>query len=229
MAPAVSSKDVTSSLKRTAKREQTRAKMLDAALGIIVDEGMRAVRHRAVANRAGVALGTTTYHFSSIEELILSIFEYWRGERTMQSNSYHQEMVALLSPWEGGLVPVSRRKEVAKLLYEASVGYLYDQLTGSWEDRIIEMAFYHESMCYQSLRELVLSMWRLQLDFLEEVHRMMGSKQPATDAQITSCVFRQLEQYALMEGRSDVDIEKIRQCLHRHMSMCFGITLAQGD
>ncbi|MCB1710268.1 MAG: TetR family transcriptional regulator, partial [Halioglobus sp.] len=43
---------------RPARGEHTRLKILDAALDIMIEDGMRAVRHRAVARRAGVALGS---------------------------------------------------------------------------------------------------------------------------------------------------------------------------
>tara|TARA_R110002049_G_scaffold130406_4_gene288728 strand:- start:1812 stop:2459 length:648 start_codon:yes stop_codon:yes gene_type:complete len=213
-------------MSRSEQREQTRARILQAALDIIVAEGMRSIRHRAVAERAGVSLGSTTYHFSSIEELIISAFEYWRAGKTMEDNPYYRDIVSLLSPWEGTVVPVSRRKEVAQQVLQASVAYICDQLTGTRDDRIIEMAFYHESMRYASLRGLVASMWQVQISFLEQVHTMMGSTQPDADAMITSSLFRQLEQSALMSGTSDIDIDKIRRDLSRHMSLCFNEALS---
>lgn len=214
-------------LTRSNQREQTRGKILDAALAIIVDEGMRSIRHRAVAKKAGVSLGSTTYHFISIEELIISAFEHWRAEKSMVLNPYYREIVSLLSPWEGGVVPLSRREEVATRVLQASADYIYDQLTGNRDDRIIEMAFYHESMRYPSLRELVVSMWQIQTDFLAQIHSIMGSTQPDTDAIITSSLFRQLEQTAVMSGQTDVDIAQIRICLSRHMSLCFNEILTQ--
>jgi TetR/AcrR family transcriptional regulator, regulator of biofilm formation and stress response len=221
-APAATSP---SPLSRSEQREQTRARILDAALAIIVDEGMRSIRHRAVAERAGVSLGSTTYHFSSIEELIISAFEHWRAGKTMEDNPYYRDIVGLLGPWEGTVVPPSRRKDVADEILQASVAYIYDQLTGTRDDRIIEMAFYHESMRYASLRAVVASMWQVQISFLEQVHFMMGSTQPEADAMITSSLFRQLEQSALMSGTTDVDINKIHRDLSRHMSLCFNAAL----
>ena len=66
------SKHTESRGKREAQREKTRARILQAVLDTMVEKGVRGVRHRAVAKRAGVSLGSTTYHFSSIEELIIS-------------------------------------------------------------------------------------------------------------------------------------------------------------
>lgn len=43
--------------------------ILDAAAEIVVEQGAAALTHRAVAARAGVALGSTTRYFESIDDL----------------------------------------------------------------------------------------------------------------------------------------------------------------
>src|SRR5690606_30300634 len=45
------------------RSEVRRQAILDAAMRIIVRDGVRAVRHRAVAAEAGVPLSATTYYF----------------------------------------------------------------------------------------------------------------------------------------------------------------------
>lgn len=58
---------------------ESRARMIDAAASIIEEEGLAAVTNRAVAERTGVSLALTTYHFKSVTELafagILRVFE----------------------------------------------------------------------------------------------------------------------------------------------------------
>lgn len=49
--------------------ERRRQEVLDAAAQIVVEHGADALTHRAVAARAGLALGTMTRHFPSIDEL----------------------------------------------------------------------------------------------------------------------------------------------------------------
>lgn len=210
---------------REAQRAQTRARILEAVLAIVVDEGMRAVRHRAVADRAGVSLGSTTYHFSSIEELIISAFDYWRSRRVLVRNPFYRDMVALLEPCAGGLVPDAERGRIAGQILELSVTYLRDQLTDKRQDRIIELAFYHESMRYASLRELVVATWQGQAAFLEEVHRQMGSGHPGEDAALTSMLIRQLEQTAVMSAPENLDMASIGAILKRHLSLCFGLDI----
>ena len=54
--------------------EQRRQAILDAAMRIIVRDGVRAVRHRAVAAEADVPLSATTYYFKDINDLITDTF-----------------------------------------------------------------------------------------------------------------------------------------------------------
>ncbi|WP_406725017.1 TetR family transcriptional regulator [Streptomyces sp. GD-15H] len=53
---------------------QRRARILAATLDLIAEEGLAAVSHRKIAKRAGVPLGSMTYHFSGIDELLREAF-----------------------------------------------------------------------------------------------------------------------------------------------------------
>ncbi len=212
-------------LSRNDQRLQTRQRILDAVLEIMVEEGMRAVRHRAVADRAGVSLGSTTYHFVSIEELITSAFDYWRSRRQLVDNPFYREIVALLAPYDAPGVPAGSRLEVATRILELSVGYLVDQVCRQRQDRILELAFFHESMRSPALRELVLDGWAAQQAFLQRVHTRMGSAWPEEDALATSMLFRQWEQSAIMVELADLDPAAIERSLRRHLSLCFGLAL----
>ena len=52
-----------------------RDRIADAALAIVLEQGVAAVSHRAVAERAGVPLGSTTYHFESLDDLLVTAVE----------------------------------------------------------------------------------------------------------------------------------------------------------
>ncbi|MFE5759077.1 TetR/AcrR family transcriptional regulator [Streptomyces massasporeus] len=53
---------------------QRRERILAATLDHIADEGVAGVSHRRIAARAGVPLGSMTYHFSGIDELLKEAF-----------------------------------------------------------------------------------------------------------------------------------------------------------
>ncbi|WP_299530065.1 TetR/AcrR family transcriptional regulator [uncultured Streptomyces sp.] len=51
-----------------------RDRIIDAALDLIADQGVAGISHRKVAARAGVPLGSMTYHFESMNALLHEAF-----------------------------------------------------------------------------------------------------------------------------------------------------------
>ncbi|MFD7703592.1 TetR/AcrR family transcriptional regulator [Streptomyces caelestis] len=51
-----------------------RERILAAALDLIAEEGVAGVSHRKIAARARVPLGSMTYHFTGIDDLLLQAF-----------------------------------------------------------------------------------------------------------------------------------------------------------
>lgn len=60
----------------TPKGERRRYALVSAAAELLGEGGFEAVRHRAVARRAGLPLASTTYYFSSLDDLIARAVEH---------------------------------------------------------------------------------------------------------------------------------------------------------
>jgi DNA-binding transcriptional regulator YbjK len=60
----------------TPKGERRRYALVSAAADLLCEGGFDAVRHRAVARRAGLPLASTTYYFSSLDDLIAKAVEH---------------------------------------------------------------------------------------------------------------------------------------------------------
>jgi TetR/AcrR family transcriptional regulator, regulator of biofilm formation and stress response len=61
---------------RQRRYDPSRAQLIaDAALTVIARDGVERLTHRAVAKQADVPLGSTTYHYSSREDLLLAALE----------------------------------------------------------------------------------------------------------------------------------------------------------
>lgn len=59
----------------TAKGERRRHELVAAAAALLREGGFDAVRHRAVAERAGLPLASTTYYFASLDDLVTAAVE----------------------------------------------------------------------------------------------------------------------------------------------------------
>lgn len=60
----------------TPKGERRRQALVQAAAELLVEGGFDALRHRAVADRAGLPLSSTTYYFASLDELVAAAVEH---------------------------------------------------------------------------------------------------------------------------------------------------------
>lgn len=60
----------------TPKGERRRQALVAAASELLAEGGFEAVRHRAVAERAGFPLASTTYYFSSLDDLVSAAVEH---------------------------------------------------------------------------------------------------------------------------------------------------------
>ena len=49
-------------------------RIVDAALDVIADRGVARTTHRAIADRAGIPLGSVTYHFASLDDVLWAGF-----------------------------------------------------------------------------------------------------------------------------------------------------------
>lgn len=57
-------------------RSDTRRRLLDAALGLLAEGGLRAVTHRAVESAAGASRGSATYHLGNRQQIVEALLEH---------------------------------------------------------------------------------------------------------------------------------------------------------
>lgn len=86
-----------------ASAQRRRDALLKTAAELSAEVGAGAVTHRAVAARAGVPLSTTSYFFSSIDELVTEALRLGASERVSEFDA--TERVAVLSE-ESAIAPV---------------------------------------------------------------------------------------------------------------------------
>lgn len=107
--------DVTAAV--TPKGERRRYALVRAAAELLCEGGFDAVRHRAVARRAGLPLASTTYYFSSLDDLIAKAVEYIGTQEAEQLTA--------------GVAALSRRRRGA----ESTADVLVDLLLGESPER----------------------------------------------------------------------------------------------
>jgi DNA-binding transcriptional regulator YbjK len=145
-----------------------REQILEAALRVIGRSGRQAVTHRAVAEEAGVPLGSTTYYFDSREDLLGQALEHVARKEAERYGRLGEEL---------------RKAKSARALADM----LLDQLIFEAEDRIAYIAEYElwlEAGRRPDLREPAVA-WcdAVQLAVAGAMEKL-GSTDPAADASL---------------------------------------------
>ncbi|MCB5907267.1 TetR/AcrR family transcriptional regulator [Streptomyces pinistramenti] len=89
-----------------------RQRLIDAAIGVVGERGIAGLSHRAVATAADVPLGSTTYHFATLDELLVAALRQVNGG-----------WMADFARWADGIDPaVPLADEVTRLIEESLAG-----------------------------------------------------------------------------------------------------------
>ncbi|WP_191832223.1 TetR/AcrR family transcriptional regulator [Pseudomonas fluorescens] len=191
--------------------EQRRQDILDAAMRIVVREGVRGVRHRAVATEAGVPLSATTYYFKDIEDLLTDTFAQYveRSAAYMAKLWEHTEVLLRQLLAQGDHSPQCRARladEVAKMMAE----YVQRQLHNRRDFLMAEQAFRQEALLCPRLAELVKLHEQILLRGAGQMLQVVGSRQPQQDALVLTAIIEQMEYQGLLDGsRADAQAQML--------------------
>lgn len=105
----------------TAKGERTRAQILEAALALFAERGWDGTTMRAVAERAGVSVGSAYYYFASKEHLIQGFYRRSHEEHLAAC----QPILARETDFQKRLVQVARKKIELSQPYHQFAGQLF--------------------------------------------------------------------------------------------------------
>ncbi|PBV27039.1 TetR/AcrR family transcriptional regulator [Pseudomonas aeruginosa] len=204
--------------------EQRRQAILDAAMRLIVRDGVRAVRHRAVAAEAQVPLSATTYYFKDIDDLITDTFALF-VERNAEALSAFwssvegdlQEMAAVLADDPGA------RGSLVERIVELAVQYVQVQLTERREHLLAEQAFRQEALLNPRLRELADAHQRILSLGAVHFFQVLGSGQPEQDAKVLTSIILQMEYQGFVDGVEQLAVDEMRAILRRYLNLVMGL------
>jgi TetR/AcrR family transcriptional regulator, regulator of biofilm formation and stress response len=145
-----------------------REQILEAALRIIGRSGRQAITHRAVAEEAGVPLGSTTYYFDSRDDLLRQALEHVAASEVERYRELGDQLRRVESP-----------RDLADRLI--------DELVAAAQDRIAYIAEYEiwlEAGRRPELREAATSWCDAEQHSVALAMEVLGSTDPATDASL---------------------------------------------
>jgi DNA-binding transcriptional regulator YbjK len=129
---------------------QRRERILAATLDLIADEGVAGVSHRKIATRAEVPLGSMTYHFTGIDELLREAF-----------TRFADHIVAVFEQHLG-------QADSPEQAREAVTGLIHSLSEGSCRDLVLTQELYTLAARNPAYRELTRAWMRRSRHLLEQ-------------------------------------------------------------
>ncbi|WP_295802274.1 TetR/AcrR family transcriptional regulator [uncultured Microbulbifer sp.] len=182
-----------------ADSRQRRKAILEATLRLIVKEGIRGIRHRAVAREASVPLAATTYYFKDLNDLISDAFTYFVEQnievtRQLQTDSF--TAVHQLSPQERE--SHSGRRQLSQQLTRFVLLHIRGQASNR-DNRLIELAFRNEALRNEQLTRAMRLANQSTQKLIIEFFELMNMADPQAAAQIVHGTILNLE-YQVLSG-----------------------------
>jgi DNA-binding transcriptional regulator YbjK len=204
--------------------EQRRQAILDAAMRLIVREGVRAVRHRAVAAEAAVPLSATTYYIKDIDDLITDTFAQFVERSAAHMAHFWNSTQGLLQQQVSQLDgSVEARRRLANEIARLAVEYVRNQLLNRREHLLAEQAFQQEALLNPRLHELVRAHRQILQQGVTHFFQVLGSQQPEQDATLLTAIIVRMEYQGLLDGVEHLDSEDMLAILKRYMHLVLGL------
>ncbi|MFI7865785.1 TetR/AcrR family transcriptional regulator [Ectopseudomonas khazarica] len=204
--------------------EQRRQAILDAAMRIIVRDGVRSVRHRAVAAEAQVPLSATTYYFKDIDDLITDTFAQFVERSAAQMAAFWAGTQGVLQELVGRLDGSERaRRQLAEEIAELAVQYVQRQLRDRRDHLIAEQAFQQEALLNPRLSDLVRAHRQILQQGVTHFFEVLGSRQPEQDAVLLTATIMRMEYQGLLDGIEHLDSQGMLAILKRYMNLVLGL------
>ncbi|KIH84947.1 TetR/AcrR family transcriptional regulator [Pseudomonas batumici] len=190
--------------------EQRRQEILDAAMRIVVRDGVRGVRHRAVAAEAGVPLSATTYYFKDIDDLLTDTFaQYVERSAAYMAKLWANTEGVLREMVAYGDGSAASRSQLADDIAHMATDYILRQLHNRREYLMAEQAFRQEALLNPRLAALVRSHQQILLQGTCQFFHVLGSKEPQQDGKVLTAIIGRMEYQGLLnddEAQAEQDM-----------------------
>lgn len=187
-----------------ADSRQRRKAILEATLRLIVREGIRGVRHRAVAKEAEVPLAATTYYFKDLNDLISDAFTYFAEQSLADTRQLEEDSFAAARRMDRSeLASGPGRKLIVQQLTRFILSHIRNQASDR-ENRLVELAFRNEAVRNPQLTKTVRLSGDASVELIREFFDLLQIADSGAAAQIVYGTIMNLE-YQILSGAVEID------------------------
>lgn len=204
--------------RKTARQgsEQRRLAILRAALRVLVRDGVRGVRHRAVATEAGVPLSATTYYFKDIHDLLADALTLFASDMV---ENFVDPFWSRANEWVRSFPPEARGNpaqvaEIANHMAELGSNYILMRVRDHRQQLMLEHAFWYAALTDERMHGIALQHGRRLLQSFMGILEYVDATEVELAAKSILMTVRGLEYEGLL-GSPDFTPDKVRASLLR--------------
>lgn len=198
--------------------EQRRLAILNAALKVLVRDGVRGVRHRAVAKEANVPLSATTYYFKDIHDLLADAFTLFTNE-TVQNFidpfwSRANEWIKAY-PTDTSKYP-DMMNEVTEHMATMGAHHIIMRVREHREHLVVEHAFWYAALVDERLHGMALQHGSRLLINFTQILQYVGAREVELGARSVLATVRRLEYEGMLDPEA-LTHERVKEALRHQM------------
>jgi DNA-binding transcriptional regulator YbjK len=211
-------------IKRRSKGEQTRKQILNAAIDVLAQQGIKGATHRAIAFKANIQLSLTTYYFKDIQELVHQAFQLSSSQTLFRIENVWQIAFDLIESYDKtSLRKVAVKEELRDNLAELSTQYIHKKIVEHPIALAVEQLLFTEIQISPALRQLANSHRQALLQPFIQWCRYFNKNNPQVDADIMLTMFTQLEYRNLSVDKEFIDIDEIKATTTRTIGIAMNL------
>lgn len=207
-----------------AKSERRRRALLEATIRVAAREGIRGIKHRAVASEAGVPLAATTYYFRDINELINDAFALFAVGAQQQLQVFYEALDLVLDtvPDDSLRRDSPFRPILAERLTQIALVWMRDQFSRRRDQVLAEQVFVMEALRDERLANVARQYRQSWIDGLERLLARLDSPLPRQDATLIVNVVLGMS-YDLLLEVPGTETEVLGASVERIVQLALGV------
>lgn len=197
--------------------EQRRLAILQAALRVMVRDGVRGVRHRAVALEADVPLSATTYYFKDIHDLLADALTLYAKD--VMENIVNPFWVRIRDwlfvnyPLYSGTNLHEHLPQIAEHVVDVAIDDILDRLNNQRERLMVEQGFWYAVLQDERLHGLALDYSRSLHRDVTQMLELIGVDDPVAAGRLILMTIRHIEMEGLLKPVGSYDRSAMKQLL----------------
>jgi DNA-binding transcriptional regulator YbjK len=209
--------------KRQKRGEESRRKILEAALALIGRDGLQALTHRTIAAEAGVPLSMTTYFFTSLADLIEQAFDHFQVVMSEGDEHILSQLRGVLDaiPADALQRDAATRQAVVSAMTREICALIRRGTATDTSNLAVELNFLTLFKLEPGVRAKVLAYRESLVQSIAMLTRRIGSSSPDIDASLVLTIYHRIQFEGLHRahpwppGWPEAEIERMLLLLFR--------------